>query len=158
VGGWVSNYDNSYIYRLTTAGSIVSSFRCPRAHPAEIAVRALPYGDIAVAFPDNNLILFLTFTGSIVRSEPGPGTRVTAISFTGGRCIGDAGTNKIYTWDGTFDVQAVAGIATIYPMSGYYDSVFVTDSSNNTLQYWIYSGARPLVAPGSLGRVKALFQ
>ncbi len=157
-GGWVSNYNNGYIYRVASNGSVVSSFRCPRAHPAEIAVRAVPYGDIAVALPEDNLILFLTFTGSIVRSERGPGSRVTAVSFTAGRCVGDAGTHKVYTWDGTFGVPAVAGIATDYPMSGYYDEVFITDAENNTVQYWIYSGVRPFVAPASLGRVKALFQ
>ena len=158
VGGWVSNYNNSYIYRVTATGSVVSSFRCPRAHPAEIAVRAVPYGDIAVALPQDNLILFLTDTGSIVRSERGPGTRVTAVSFTAGRCIGDAGTHKVYTWDGNFYVQGVAGVATDYPMSGTYKVILLSDTISNTVQLWAYSGVQPFVAPASLGRVKALFQ
>ena len=33
----VSNYNTSYIYRLTTTGSVISSFRCPRDHPADMS-------------------------------------------------------------------------------------------------------------------------
>jgi hypothetical protein len=43
-------------------------------------------------------------------------------------------------------------------MSGYYEHLFITDTDNNTVQYWVYSGPRPFVAPASFGRVKALFR
>jgi hypothetical protein len=158
-GGWVSNYNNSYIYRLTATGSVVSSFRCPRPHPAGMAVRTVPYGDIAVALPLENLILFLTDTGSIVRSERGPGTSITAISYNSRRsCLGDAGTHKVFTWDGTFDVPAVGGLAPEASMSEPYKVILLTDTATNAVQLWVYSGPRPFVAPNSFGRVKALFQ
>ena len=157
-GGYVSNYNNSYIYKVNVSGSVLSSFRCPRAHPAEISWFLLPYGDLSVAIPDDNLILYLTFTGSIVKSEAGPGTRVTAApNYSGYRCIGDAGTHKVYTYAGTFNVPSVAGMVTHYPMSGPYIKIWLTDSATNTLQLWRRGSAEP-VGPSSLGRVKALFQ
>ncbi len=158
IGGYVSNYDNSYIYRVNTAGSIVSSFRCPRPHPAGISAVRVPYGDLSVAIPEDNLILYLTTTGSIVRSESGPGTRVTAApNYSGYRCIGDAGTHKVYTYAGTFNVPSVAGMVTHYPMSGPYYHIWLTDGATNTLQWWGRGSVEP-VGPSSLGRVKALFQ
>ena len=156
-GGYVSNYNNSYIYKLNGSGSVVSSFRCPRAHPAEISGFRLPYGDLSVAIPEENLILYLTVTGSIVKSEPGPGTRVTAApNYAGYRCVGDAGTHKVYTFAGTFNVPSVAGMVTNYPMSGPYDKIWLTDAATNTFQHW-GRGSMPAVGPSSLGRVKALF-
>ncbi len=53
----VSNYRNSYIYHLTTTGSVLSSFRCPKDHPADIST--YPW-DHYVAIPEENLALELT--------------------------------------------------------------------------------------------------
>jgi hypothetical protein len=157
IGGYVSNYDNSYIYRVNTSGSVVSSFRCPRDHPAEINW-SYSYGDLSVAVPEENLILYLTVTGSIVKSEAGPGTRVTApANFGRYLCVGDAGTHKVYTYAGTFNVPSVAGLCTNTPMSGPYDRIWLTDAVTNTLQSWMRGTAQP-VGPSSLGRVKALFR
>jgi len=158
IGGYVSNYNNSYIYRVNTAGSVVSSFRCPRSHPAEISWFRVPYGDLSVAIPGENLILYLTTSGSIVRSEAGPGTRVTAApNYAGYLCVGDAGTHKVYTYAGTFNVPDVAGMVTNYPMSGPYDKIWLTDAASNTLQSWV-RGSMQEANPSSLGRVKALFE
>jgi hypothetical protein len=158
VGGYVSNFNNSYIYRVNTAGSVLYSFRCPRPHPAEISGFGVPYGNLSVAIPDENLILYLTFTGSVVKSEPGPGTRVTAApNYFGYLCVGDAGTHKVYTYAGTFNVPSVAGMVTNYPMSGPYDQIWLTDAATNTLQLWM-PGAVQNVSPSSLGRLKALFR
>jgi len=118
----------------------------------------LPYGDLSVAIPEENLILYLTFTGSIVKSEAGPGTRVTAArNYAGYLCVGDAGTHKVYTYAGTFNIPSVAGLDTNHPMSGPYSQIWLTDAATNTLQHWGWGSAQP-VGPSSLGRVKALFQ
>jgi hypothetical protein len=156
-GGYVSNYNKSYIYKVNVSGSVLSSFPCPRGHPAEISWDRVPYGDLSVAIPDENLILYITFTGSIVKSEPGPGTRVTAApNYAGYLCVGDAGTHKVYTYAGTFNVPSVAGMDTDDPMSGPYGRIWLTDATTNTLQLWMRGTAQP-VGPSSLGRVKALF-
>ncbi len=157
-GGYVSNYNNSYIYRVNTSGSVLSSFRCPRGRPAGISWAYYTGAVIQVAIPDENLILYLTSTGSVVKSEAGPGTRVTApANFGRYICVGDAGTRKVYTYAGTFNVPSVAGLCTNTPMSGPYDHIWLTDAATNTLQWWGPGSAQP-VGPSSLGRVKALFQ
>lgn len=156
--GYVSNYNNSYIYRVSTSGSVLSSFRCPRPHPADISWDHVSYAVLQVAIPNENLILYLTSTGSVVKSEAGPGTRVTAVAnYSRYLCVGDAGTHKIYTYAGTFNVPSVAGLCTNAPMSGPYDHIWLTDAATNTLQWWGPGSAEP-VTPSSLGRVKALFQ
>jgi hypothetical protein len=155
--GYVSNYDNGYIYRVNTSGSVLSSFRCPRGRPAGILWAHYTGAVIQVAIPDENLILYLTSTGSIVHSEPGPGTRVTApANYFGYLCVGDAGTHKVYTYDGTFNVPSVAGLCTDTPMSGPYTYIWLTDAATNTLQRWGRGGMQP-VGLSSLGRVKALY-
>ena len=154
----MSNYNNSYIYRVNTSGSVLSSFRCPRGRPAGISWAYYTGAVIQVAIPDENLILYLTSTGSVVKSEAGPGTRVTApANFGRYICVGDAGTRKVYTYAGTFNVPSVAGLCTNTPMSGPYDHIWLTDAATNTLQWWGPGSAQP-VGPSSLGRVKALFQ
>lgn len=156
--GYVSNYNNSYIYRVNTSGSVLSSFRCPRPHPAGILWAYYSGAVIQVAIPNENLILYLTSAGSVVKSEPGPGTRVTAApNYAGYLCVGDAGTHKVYTYAGTFNVPSVAGMVTHYPMSRPYYHIWLTDAATNTLQWWGRGTAEP-VTPSSLGRVKALFQ
>jgi hypothetical protein len=156
--GYVSNYNNSYIYRVSTSGSVLSSFRCPRPHPAGILWAYYSGAVLQVAIPNENLILYLTSTGSVVKSEAGPGTRVTAAAnYYGYPCVGDAGTHKVYTYAGTFNVPSVAGLCTNTPMSGPYDAIWLTDTATNTLQWWGPGSGQP-VGPCSLGRVKALFQ
>ncbi|MEE9457537.1 MAG: hypothetical protein V3W11_10355 [bacterium] len=159
IGGfWVSNYNNSYIYKVNMTGSVLSSFRCPRDHPAEIAAIFVSYGDMAVAIPGDNVVLYLTSTGSIVRTVVGPGKRVTAYHPWGGILAGDTQTGKVYTYAGTTNVSAVAGISPgNWPMSAPYSNFFVTDMATNTVQGWVWAAIQP-VAPASFGRVKALFR
>lgn len=157
-GGYVSNYNNSYIYKLNGYGSVISSFRCPRDHPAEISWVRLWVGDLSVAIPDENLELYLTFTGSMVGWRTGPGKRITAArNYAGYRCIGDGGTHKVYTYAGNFNVPSVAGMDINYPIAGPYTKIWLTDAATNTLQLWMPGTALP-VGPSSLGRVKALFR
>jgi hypothetical protein len=153
----VSNYDNGYIYSVNETGSVVSSFRCPRDHPAEIAGVGLA-GYLAVAIPNDNVTLLMTTAGSVVRTFPGPGTRVTAWHSYNGLLAGDETTHKVYTWQRTVNVSAVGGITPAnFPITGPYSAFLLTDMATNTVQYWGPGGVQP-VAPASFGRVKALFQ
>jgi hypothetical protein len=154
---WVSNYNNSYIYKVNMNGSVLSSFRCPRNHPAEIAALGISWGDMAVAIPNDNAVLYLTSAGSIVRSERGPGTHLTAWHSYNGLLAGDDITHKVYTYAGTVNVTSPGGISPgIFPLSKPYSNFFVTDMATNTVQGWVWGGVQP-VAPSSFGRVKALF-
>lgn len=155
-GFLVSNYDNSFIYSTTTTGSVVSSFRSPRPHPAEIGKLALPW--MYVAYPEDNVALCMTTTGSVVGTFAGLGTRLTAYHPWNGVLAGDAGTHKVYTHESTVSVPAVGGLTPgDWPMSGPYTRFFLTDMQTNTVQWWEYGGLHN-VTPASLGRVKALFR
>jgi hypothetical protein len=151
---WVTHHNNSYIYRLSTTGSLLSSFRCPKDHPADIAMGVFSkVNDVAVAIPDENLVLYMTTTGSIVSSEPGPGSRVTAAALA----VGDEGTHTVYTWDGNFPIHAPGGVVSATHQGNRYYHVWVTDMTSNTYQFWGHD-PEPAVLPASLGRVKALFE
>jgi len=151
---WVTHFKNSYIYRLSTAGSLLSSFRCPKDHPADIAMGVFSkINEVAVAIPDENLILYMTTTGSVVSSETGPGSRVTATALA----VGDEGTHTVYTWDGDFRVSAPGGVVSAAHQGNRYYNVWVTDMASNTFQFWGHD-PEPAIDPASLGRVKALFR
>jgi hypothetical protein len=155
-GLWVSHYGNSHIYNLTLDGSVISSFRCPRPNPADIMIGIFTEPDIAAAIPDDNVILILTTTGSLVKTYPGPGTRVTAGCHP--RSCADIGTGRAYTWDGTFPAPgAAAFMQDEIELSGRYYRVETTNMYDNTVRVWDHGGVQP-VFPASLGRVKALFQ
>ncbi len=151
----VTHYNNSYIYHVNTAGSIVSSFRSPRDRPAEVA--KVGYGSyMVVAYPEENVALRMTTTGSVITTYRGPGTRLTAWHSSNGLLAGDDQTHKVYTVEGTVSVPAVAGITPV--IWGFPYSAFVlTDMATNTVQYWVYGGVQR-ITPASLGRVKALFR
>jgi len=151
---WVTHHDNSYIYRLSTTGSLLSSFRCPKDHPADIAMGVFSkINEVAVAIPDENLVLYMNTAGSVVSSEPGPGSRVTAAALA----VGDEATHTVYTWDGTFTVNATGGLIPLAQQGSRYYFLQVTDMTSGTFQLWEHDPA-PAVLPASLGRVKALFR
>jgi hypothetical protein len=154
----VSNYNTSYIYRLTTTGSLISSFRCPRDHPADLSGGIY---DKYVAVPGENLALEITTTGSVVSSFKGPGTRLTGIQSDGGRVVvGDPQTHKVYFlgWGSanvTSPVAVEASIGTGGPPP--YALIMVVDAATNYIYYFDWVGPEP-VTPASLGRVRALYE
>ena len=154
----VSNYNTSYIYRLTTTGSVISSFRCPRDHPAGLS------GGVYhkyVAIPGENLALEITTTGSVVSSFKGPGNRLTGIQARRGNAvIGDPQTHKVYFlgWGSanlTSPVAVYADIRTSGPPP--YIGVWVVDAATNYVYAFFWVGPGP-VDPASVGRVRALFR
>jgi hypothetical protein len=154
----VSNYNTSYIYRLTTTGSVIASFRCPRDRPADLSGGI--YGKY-VAIPEENLALEITTTGSVVSSFRGPGTRLTGIQAEGGKAvIGDPQTHKVYFlgWGSanlTSPVGVEASIRTGQPPP--YAQVMVVDGATNYIYYFEWFG-HEAVGPASLGGVRALFK
>jgi hypothetical protein len=155
----VSNYRNSYIYHLTTTGSVISSFRCPKDHPADIST--FPW-DHYVAIPEENLALELTNDGSILSSFTGPGTRLTAIQAdrrTEYIC-GDPVTGRVYFYGyGELALAKPSAIwATIKTGDGPpIDWFLVLDSATKHVYVVNWFGPES-VAPSSLGRVKTLFR
>jgi len=158
----VSNYDNNHIYRLTTTGSVISSFRCPKDHPADLSGA---YYDKYVAIPAENVALKLTTTGSIVSSFRGPGTRLTAIqaNHSTDGVVGDPATGRVYFFGfGTFPLSAPVGVWADRKTCDNddeppYTFVWVVDAATNYIFQLRYSGGEN-IKPASFGRVKALFK
>jgi len=153
---WVSNYNNSYIYKLTSTGSVLSSFRCPKAHPADLSRWAL-----YAAIPDENLAIEITTTGSILSSFRGPGTRLTAIDACNitEAVLGDPATHKVYfSGYGTGYLDAPVAVCADRLADGPpYVHILVVDSTTNYVYLFKWVGSEA-VAPASFGRVKALFK
>ena len=148
----VSNYNNSHIYKLTTTGSVISSFRCPKDHPADLSQWTLH-----VAIPDENLAIKITTTGSILSSFRGPGTRLTAIDASD--ILGDPETHKVYFLGyGTRSLGAPVGACSFRLTDGPpYVWPLVVDSATNYIYEFEWCGYEAL-GPASFGRVKALFK
>jgi hypothetical protein len=153
----VSNYNNNYIYRLTTSGSVISSFRSPKDHPADLSgVSFAKY----VAIPAENLALEITTTGSVVSSFRGPGTRLTALEARYPYAIiGDPTTGRVYFLPnfGTAVLKSPVGTcASVKTGEPPYDDVWVVDAATNYVYLFVWRGSEA-VAPAPLGRIKALY-
>jgi hypothetical protein len=155
---YISNNRTSWIYKITSTGSVISSFRCPLPGPADMNINWMTrYMEIAI--PDRNVIAVVdTTTGSLVRTFVGPGSRPTACCGYQTTLIVDAATHTVYE----NGVPVITGIDT--PVGA--DENFTTDNDYDLWLYVvddatdrIYWYERVLtVVPASLGRVKALFR
>lgn len=157
----VSNYVNGHIYALTSSGSVISSFRCPKAHPADLSDCGRQWGRRYVAFPDVNVAFELTTAGSIISSFAGPGSRLTGVEANGPKdaVLGDPSTGKVYfVGYGSANVTAPAGLCSSRRTgTPPYIDPYVVDVTTNRVYHFSWVGPEP-VAPASLGRVKALFR
>lgn len=159
---WVSNYNNGYLYRLTTAGSLISSFHCTPGAPADLSRSASYPGAVWAAVPSANACYEFTSSGSVVRSFAGPGSALTAIEImdpANDAIFGDPQTHRVYVVDyGTIpfgNPAAVdAGRTAGHPP---WDPVYVVDGSSNFIMSYRYNG-QPAVVPLSFGRVKAVYR
>ncbi len=154
----VSNYNNSYIYKLTMTGSIISSFRSPKDHPGDLSG---PSFGRYVAIPAENSALEITTTGSVISSFRGPGTRLTALEARYPYAVvGDPVEHRVYFLPGfgtavvTSPVGTCASVKTGEPP---YDDVWVVDAATNYVFRFMWRGSEA-VAPASLGRVKTLYE
>lgn len=157
-GFYVSNNSTSWIYKVTSTGSLVSSFLCPVAGPADIDFHWYTY-QLCIAIPDQNIIAVVDrTTGSLISTFAAPGSRPTACCGYQTTLIADSATHAIYE-DG---VPAITGIGN--PVGAdeeastkydYYVALFVVDDATDHVYFYNKTVA---VAPASLGRVKALFK
>ena len=115
---YLSNNLTSWIYKITSSGSVLSSFKCPLAGPADMGCPGSTR--LEVPIPDMNVIAVVNpENGSLVSTFAGPGLRPTSCSDYRWKYIADAGTHSVYIkgWPiiegiespaGMFDYQAIS--------------------------------------------------
>ena len=160
---WISNRLNGFLYRLTTAGSLLGSFRCPGGTPYGLGGNRYGYrpddGYLTVSCRDENHILRVNHTtGSLVSSFAGPATAV--ISYDEWLAV-DRYTSYLY-WNyyGSWQVLDTlparpwgVGTTVMWPTDQGVRS-YVLCHNDYIYHYRGYTA----VAPASLGRVKALYR
>ncbi len=154
---YVSNNRTSWIYRITSTGSVISSFRCPIAGPADLDYNVLWFY-LYIAIPDKNVVAVVTTTGSLVGTFAAPGSRPTACCGYQTTLIADSATHTVYE----NGVPVITGIETpvgadLFATTGsdYDVLIFVADDTTDRIYAYIRAVT---VAPASFGRVKALFK
>jgi hypothetical protein len=155
---YLSNNRTSWIYKITTAGSVLGSYVCPLTGPAGVSWGASK--QIEVTIPDLNVVAALDAKeGYLISAFRGPGSRPTACLGEHGEYIGDAGTHTIYLSN---KYPIITGIETPVGLSSYeyitdtdpWKGIYVVDAATK----YIYNCEdNAAVTPASLGRVKALF-
>jgi hypothetical protein len=155
---YVSNNQTSWIFEMTTTGSLYGSFRCPVPGPAGLDIRGFPIS-LYIAIPDRNVIAVVNpTTGSLVSTFKGPGSRPTACCGYGMLLVADSATHTIYE-DGVpviRGIQTPVGIDEDHTLGyGVDHFIWILDAATNYVyRYDKLTG----VEPASLGRVKALFR
>ncbi len=164
---WVSNRLNGFLYRLNTAGSLLSSFGCPGGTPYGLGGSLYGFGPdrgyLTVSCRDENHVLRVNYTtGSLASSFAGPATAV--IGYDDWLAV-DRYSNFLY-WNfyGSWEVLDTLparpwGVAT--GVEGTTDQAIGVSSyvlCHDGYIYWYSGTAGGAVAPTSLGQVKALFR
>ncbi len=162
---WISNYQNSWFYQVTTAGSLVSSFPSPLPGPAGMDIlfdftyfRYYLY----VAFPSQNKIAKIDQTsGSLVVTYAAPGTYPTAcggLYYQGNYFfVTDSSTHTVYQGGVPVitNLQTPVGFSFEATTNDEYRFIHVVDDATDRIYfYW----SNTSVTPASLGRIKALFR
>ena len=160
---WVSNRLNGSLYRLTTTGSLLGSFRCPGGTPFGLGGFLYGYepddGYLTVSCRDENHILRVNHTtGSLVSSFAGPATAV--IGYDEWLAV-DRYTSYLYwnhygSWQvlDTLPARPWGVGTTVMWTTGHGVRAYVLCHDGYIYHYSGYTA----VAPASLGRVKALFR
>ncbi len=159
---YLSNYRTSWIYKITTTGSVLSSYRCPLPGPAGIS-----WGGpnrLEVTIPDLNVVAALDLNeGYLISAFRGPGLRPTSCIGVNWEFIGDAGTHTVYQSSGSKWYAIITGIEEPVGLSAY---KYINDTPPGMGLYVVDAATKYIyncednapVTPASLGRVKALFQ
>jgi len=156
---YLSNYRTSWIYKITTTGSVLSSFRCPLPGPAGIDGGSSTR--LEVAIPDMNVVAAVNPTeGYLISAFRGPGLRPTSCVYDNWGYVGDARTHTIYYLR---QYPIITGIETPSGMSHYERpldteggyGLYIVDAATKYIYNYEPNAA---VGPASLGRVKALFR
>lgn len=155
---YLSNNLTSWIYKITSSGSVLSSFRCPLAGPADMGYPGSTR--LEVPIPDMNVIAVINpQTGSLVATFAGPGLRPTSCGCYGWKYVADAGTHSVYIngkpiIEGINSPTGMWGIETTSD-TGYKTELFIVDAATKHIFRYRDNVA---VVPASLGRVKGLFR
>ena len=158
---YLSNYLTSWIYKITTTGSVLSSFLCPLPGPAGIDYGGWPLR-LEVTIPNMNVVAALDLEeGYLISAFRGPGLKPTSCVGDNWAFVGDAGTHTIYVR--IFRDPIITGIEIPSGISVYNYikdtepdmGLYVVDAA--TKYIYNYEDNAP-VAPSSLGRIKALFE
>lgn len=114
---WYSTAGNhywNYVYKLTTAGSVLSSFQAP--HGRGYLNKGLDWGGsylwLAQASEVDGLVYQMTTAGSVVYSVSMPGRQLTGVAWDGKHVwFADGGTAWVYqmTWSGIGVAPASVG-------------------------------------------------
>jgi hypothetical protein len=159
---YFSNNRTSWIYKITTTGSVLSSYLCPLPGPAGIS-----WGGpnrLEVTIPDLNVVAALHLKeGYLISACRGPGLRPTSCIGVDWDFVGDAGTHTVYRGSGSKWYPIITGIEAPSGMDAYqYHSdngalwgLFIVDAATKYIYHYEDDAA---VTPASLGRVKALFR
>jgi hypothetical protein len=158
---YISNYRTSWIHYITTAGSVLGSYRCPVGGPADMEIDTYRYYRLHVAIPDSNVIVVLDrTTGSLVSSYAGPGTRPTSCGGYRAVLIADADVGKIYLKEYGWIISGFdtpTGVGSVESLDCQpFAFVYVVDAGKDMIYVWGTDTCG--VSPASLGRVKALFR
>ncbi len=154
---YLSNERSSWIYEVTTTGSVVSSFRCPVAGPADMD---RGFGSkLYVPIPERNVIVVVDEnTGSLVSTFKAPGSRPTACGgYPGEFFVADSATHAVYEEGKPVitGIKTPTGFGNIAIMAkGSVVGVQVIDDATDYI--YLYRDSSK-AEPASLGRVKALF-
>ena len=153
---YLSNNRTSYIYRMTTTGSVMGSCRCPLDGPADMSWAYA--GNYAyVAIPARNVVAAVNVdTGSLIRTHAGPGKRAVSCAGSSGAYVGDADTHTVYL-DGKSLITGIASPLGLEEVSTYVDATYLYVVDDATDRMYMYHSGLP-VTPASLGRVKVLFR
>jgi len=156
-GFYLSNNLTSWIYEITTSGSVLSSFKCPLPGPADMGYSWSTRLELTI--PDMNVLAIVNpENGSLVATFAGPGLRPTSCAGYRAVFITDVETHKVYHGGRPVieGIETPTGIfyqewIDTYPT---YD-VFIVDGATKHIYFYQDNVA---VVPASLGRVRALFK
>ena len=164
---WLSNNRTSWIYKITTLGSLVSSFASPLPGPAGMdrIGDSNPTGYwLFVAFPALNVIGEINQnTGSLIETFPAPGLHATAC---GGPDYGysfyvtDDYTHAVYKNGAPVitNLQAPVGFSYVACVDGEVLDIFIVDDATDYIYQYMVDDYYNAASPASLGRIKALFR
>jgi len=166
---WLSNNQTSWIYKITTLGSLVSSFPSPLAGPAgmELAGDYNPYGDwLFVAFPSLNVIGEINqTTGSLIETFPAPGAHATACgglvySYGYSFYVTDDYTHAVYKNGAPVitSLPAPVGFSYIANTNDQVINIYVVDDATDYIYAYVTDEPYSAASPASLGRIKALYR
>jgi len=114
---YLSNNLTSWIYKITTTGSVLSSFLCPLPGPAGIDYAGWPER-LEVTIPDMNVVAALDLKeGYLISAFRGPGLKPTSCFGDNWGLVGDAGTHIVYAR--IYRTPLITGIETPVGLLGY---------------------------------------